>query len=132
MTKLIRLFGCSLIVSMLLAGCTNDTSSVEPEPEPVAPTPVPTMGKCALGQVLTCFCNMMGGAGTQRCLDTGVFGECTCRLSEQPQMQVECQPGSRVVCDCPDGSKGNHVCRADSTFEPCSMCIGDLMGADAG
>ena len=90
-------------------------------------------GKCALGQVLTCFC-MTGGAGTQRCLDTGVFGECTCRVSEQPQMQVECQPGSRVVCDCPGGGKGNHLCRPDSTFEPCGMCIGGdpVVDADAG
>jgi hypothetical protein len=131
MNTLTRLFGFPLMVSVLLSACAGETSPVEREMMEMEPAPPPPAGKCTVGQVLTCFC-MTGGAGTQRCLDTGVFGECSCRASEQPQKQVDCQPGSRVVCDCPNGGKGNHLCRPDSTFEPCSMCIGGQPDADAG
>lgn len=128
-----RLFGMSLILSLMLAGCADDASQIERDSEPMEPAPAPTTGKCGLGQVLTCIC-MGGGAGTQRCLDTGVFGECTCRAADQQPMLGACQPGSRVVCDCPGGGIGNQLCRPDATFEDCSMCIGGdpAVDSDAG
>jgi hypothetical protein len=71
---------------------------------------------------------MGGGAGMQMCLADGTLSPCMCVTT--PPRLAECQPGTRVVCECSPGVGGNHLCRADATFEPC-MCEGQAPG-DAG
>jgi hypothetical protein len=123
----------SWVIAVWLGGallaCEEEPSSDDGMMMQVTQPPPAGTGMCAVGQRFTCSCPMGGGAGTQMCLSDGTMSPCMCVT--QPPRLAECQPGTRVVCECSPGVGGNHLCRPDATFEPC-VCEGVTPPNEAG